>query len=151
MDAKEQKWVIFRLGNEEYGVEIMQVDKIERMKPITRVPKTPAFVEGVINLRGEIVPVIDLRKRFDMPTKEVTDDTRVVVALVGELSVGLIVDEVTRVMSLPQDAIEPPPSLIGSVDVTYVRGVGKLDDQLLVLLDLAKVLDIQEVTQIKAM
>ncbi|ADL07883.1 chemotaxis protein CheW [Thermosediminibacter oceani] len=135
-----RQFVVFRLGQEEYGVDILQVNTIERMMPITRVPKAPHYVEGVINLRGEIVPVIDLRKRFDLPPLEITGDTRIIIVMVDDLTVGMIVDSATEVIQLPQEAIEPSTSVAGNINSEFLEGVGKLNDRLLIILNLEKIL-----------
>ena len=143
-----RQFVEFKIGQEEYGVDILQVKTIERMMPITRVPKAPKFVEGVINLRGEIVPVIDLRKRFDLPSGETTENTRIIIVSVNEITVGMIVDSATEVVQLSQDAIEPAPSITSSIDSNYLDGVGKIDGKLLILLNVAKLLKPQEIDQL---
>ncbi|TYP59906.1 chemotaxis protein CheW [Thermosediminibacter litoriperuensis] len=142
-----RQFVVFRLGQEEYGVDILQVNTIERMMPITRVPKAPYFVEGVINLRGEIVPVIDLRKRFGLPPGEITGDTRIIIVMVDDLTVGMIVDSATEVIQLPQDAVEPAPSVAGNINSEFLEGVGKLNDKLLIILNLEKILRPSETEQ----
>jgi purine-binding chemotaxis protein CheW len=146
-----RQFVEFKLGEEEYGVDILQVKTIERMMPITRVPKAPPFVEGVINLRGEVVPIIDLKKRFDLPATDVTDNTRILIVTVEDLTVGMIVDSATEVIQLPQDAIEPAPTIVGGIDSSFLEGVGKLNGKLLILLNLAKVLKPQEISQLSQM
>jgi purine-binding chemotaxis protein CheW len=143
--------VVFRLGTEEFGVEILEVQEIILLSPITRVPKAPEFVEGVINLRGEIIPVVDLRKRFGLSTGELGSDARVVVVDVNDNLVGMIVDEVTQPLSLPTGQIQPPPPLAGGVDATYLRGVGKLEDRLIVILNLERALSTQEVEALEEM
>jgi len=115
------------------------------------VPKTPDFVEGVINLRGEIVPVIDLKKRFDLPPGEVTDSTRIIIASIDDITVGMIVDAATEVIQLSQDDIEPAPPIIGGIDANYLDGVGKIDGRLLILLNVAKLLKPQEINQLAQM
>ncbi|KXG77634.1 Chemotaxis protein CheW [Fervidicola ferrireducens] len=135
-----RQFVVFKLGQEEYGVDIMQVNTIERMMPITRVPKAPDFVEGVINLRGEIIPVIDLKKRFGLASGEVTADTRIIIVMLDDLTVGMIVDSATEVVQLPQDSIEPPPSVAGNISSDFLEGVGKIGDRLLIILNLEKIL-----------
>lgn len=135
-----RQFVVFKLGQEEYGVDIMQVNTIERMMPITRVPKAPDFVEGVINLRGEIIPVIDLKKRFGLASGEVTADTRIIIVMLDDLRVGMIVDSATEVVQLPQDSIEPPPSVAGNISSDFLEGVGKIGDRLLIILNLEKIL-----------
>ncbi|GAQ26233.1 MULTISPECIES: chemotaxis protein CheW [Tepidanaerobacter] len=146
-----RQFVEFKLSDEEYGIDILQVKTIERMMPITRVPKTPDFVEGVINLRGEIVPVIDLKKRFDLPPGEVTDSTRIIIASIDDITVGMIVDAATEVIQLSQDDIEPAPPIIGGIDANYLDGVGKIDGRLLILLNVAKLLKPQEINQLAQM
>lgn len=135
-----RQFVVFKLGQEEYAVDIMQVNTIERMMPITRVPKAPEFVEGVINLRGEIIPVIDLKKRFGIPSGEITADTRIIIVMLDDLTVGMIVDSASEVVQLPQESIEPPPSVAGNVSSEFLEGVGKLGDRLLIILNLEKIL-----------
>ncbi|MDI3257247.1 MAG: chemotaxis protein CheW [Kyrpidia sp.] len=148
---REVKVIVFQLGSEEYGVEVYQVLSIERMQKITRVPRTPAFVKGVINLRGVVTPVIDLRARFGLPEAEYTDDTRIVVVGVNDMEVGLIVDAANDVIDVPLSRIDPPPAVVGGVKADYLRGVAKLEDRLLVLLNLDRVLNAQEVAQLSAM
>lgn len=148
MSEKIRQFVEFKLGEEEYGVDILQVKTIERMMPITRVPKAPSFVEGVINLRGEIVPVIDLKKRFDLPPSQITDNTRIIIVSLEDITVGMIVDSATEVIQLPQEAIEPAPNITSSIDSSFLDGVGKLNGKLLILLNLSKVLRPQEINQL---
>ena len=116
--------------------------------PITRVPKTPPFVEGVINLRGEIVPVIDLKKRFDLPHTETTENTRIIIVTVEDITVGMIVDSATEVIQLSKDDIEPAPDMAGGIDSSFLDGVGKLDDKLIILLNMSKILKPQELDQL---
>lgn len=139
--AKEaEQLVVFVLGNEHYGVEIGAVNTIIRMQEVTAIPRTPDFVEGVTNLRGSIIPVIDLRRRFGLPTAEHTKASRIVVVEAADQIMGMIVDEVAETLRLPADAIEPPSAVIASVDAEYLRGVGKQDNRLVILLNLDKVL-----------
>lgn len=146
----ERKVVIFSLNNEDYGVGVEQVNAIERVLPITRVANVPAFVKGVINLRGVVTPVIDLRKRFGMSSKPYDDATRIVIVHVGEIQVGLIVDAVRDVLDISADSIEEPPSGLGEVDVRYLAGIAKLEERLLVLLNLDQVLSQEEVSQLES-
>ena len=132
--------VSFKLGAEEYGVDIAQVQEINRMVAVTHVPRAPVFMEGVINLRGQLIPIIDLRTRFAMPRAEHTKSTRIVVTEIGTKRVGMVVDSVSEVLRLPPDAIEDAPEMIAGVDTEYIRGVGKIEDRLIILLDLAKVI-----------
>lgn len=128
--------VVFRLGQEEYGVSILQVQEIKRMTDITRVPHTPDYITGVINLRGSVLPVIDLKKRLGLQPQPFTDDTRIIIVKVEDLSAGMIVDAVSEVLTIGRDNIEPPQTAIGAVDASYLSGVGKLDNRLLILLNL---------------
>jgi purine-binding chemotaxis protein CheW len=146
----EVKVIVFRLKDEEYGVEVQQVKSIEKLEHITRVPRTPKFVKGVINLRGVVTPIIDLRKRFDLEESEHTESTRTIIVAVGDLEVGLIVDAANDVIDIPVDAIEPPPEVVGGVEAAYLRGVAKLDRRLLILLNLDKVLSTEEINQLDA-
>ena len=146
-DVSTDQWeqlVVFRLANEFYGVDIGAVNTIIRMQEITGIPQTPSFVEGVINLRGSIIPVIDLRKRFGLPVEETTKASRIVVVESAGQMIGMVVDAVAETLRLPADAIEPPSPVIASVDAEYLRGVGKQDNRLVILLDLERVLTTRE-------
>ncbi|MBU0633639.1 MAG: chemotaxis protein CheW [Candidatus Omnitrophica bacterium] len=141
----EIQLVVFMVGEEEFGVEINQVREIVKLVSITRMPKAPVFIEGVVNLRGQIITVIDLAKRLDLPSKGRTETSRIMVVEVGGNTVGMIVDSVSEVLRLTPDAIEATPALIESeVHEQYLRGVGKIDDRLLILLDLNEVLTNEE-------
>jgi purine-binding chemotaxis protein CheW len=136
--------ITFNVGKEVYGVEIQMVKEVIRQREITRLPKAPAFVKGVINLRGDVIPVIDLREKFGLEEEEFTDKTRVIVVEVDRKSIGMIVDSVSHVVRLSQDQIEPPPPLVGGVSAEFIRGVGKLGDRLVVLLNIDRILSMQE-------
>lgn len=140
-DAKEVlQLVTFRLGNEEFSLDILKVQEIIRHMELTRVPRTPDFVEGVINLRGRVIPVLDLRKRFGLPADEKTNETRIIVVDVDNRTVGFKVDAVSEVLRLPADTVEPPPAIITGAESDYIKGVGKLDGRLLILLDVSRIL-----------
>ena len=144
----EVQLVIFKLGREEYGVSILQVQEIKRITEITRVPHTPEYIKGVINLRGSVLPVIDLKKRLNLPQQASTENTRIIIVKVKEISVGMIVDAVSEVMTIHQQNIDSPEVVAGSVSANYLSGVGKLEDRLLILLDLEEITGIgQEVNQ----
>jgi purine-binding chemotaxis protein CheW len=147
--TQEMKVIVFQLKNEEYGVPVHQVKTIERIQPMTRVPRTPDFVKGVINLRGVVTPIIDLRGRFDIEEAEYTENTRMIIVAVGELEVGLIVDSANDVLDVPRDSIEPPPEVVGGIRAAYLNGIAKLDERLLVLLNLEKVLKKEEIQQLE--
>lgn len=136
--------VSFKIGEEEFGVDILKVQEINRMLEITKVPNAPSFVEGVVNLRGRIITVVDLRSRLDMPRVEYNAKTRIIVVELGSRTVGFIVDEVSEVLRIPIDITEPPPPLVANVDADYITAVGKLEDRLLMLLDLDKVFSFDE-------
>ncbi|NLK00047.1 MAG: purine-binding chemotaxis protein CheW [Clostridia bacterium] len=144
----EEQLVVFTLANETYGVDISTVNEIIRMQEITEVPRTPDFVEGVINLRGRIVPVIDLRKRFNLETSEETQSSRIIVVELNDITVGMIVDSVSEVLRLPKENTEPTPPMVSGVDSAYLKGVGKWGEQLIILLDINKVLYKEEQEQI---
>ncbi|MEZ7890863.1 MAG: chemotaxis protein CheW [Candidatus Wallbacteria bacterium] len=141
---KQQQLVSFRLGAEEYGLSIMKVQEIIRLQEITKVPQMPEFIEGVINLRGNVIPIIDLRKRFGLEIIEKTAETRIVVVSVRERVMGIIVDGVSEVLRLSDDQIEPPPPVVSNIGREYIKGVGKLEKRLLILLDIDKILSSQE-------
>lgn len=140
----EHQLVVFDLANEHYGVDIAAVEGIIKMQAITVVPRAPQFVEGVTNLRGKVLPVIDLRKRFGLPPAEGSRDMRIVVVEMNGLTVGIIVDAVSEVLRVSEDAIEPPSPIVTTVDSAFIRGIAKLDDRLVILLDLSKVLTAQD-------
>lgn len=144
--AEEIKVIVFALANEEYGVEVEKVKTIERMMPMTRVPKTLPFIKGVINLRGVVVPVIDLRGRFGLPESDYTDNTRIVIIVVDDMEVGMIVDSANDVIDVDSDQIQDPPEIVGGVRAKYLRGVAKVGDRLLVLLNLSEVLSKKELS-----
>lgn len=137
---EEQQLVVFELSNESYGVDIGAVNTIIRMQEVTAVPRSQEFVEGVINLRGSIIPVIDLRKRFGLAEGEITKASRIVVVEADGQLIGMVVDAVTETLRLSRDVIEPPSPIVTSIDSQYVRGVGKLENRLVILLDVDKVL-----------
>lgn len=132
--------VSFNIGDEEFGVDILKVQEINRTLEVTRVPNAPEYVDGVINLRGKVIPVIDLRRRFGMPRKEHDKNTRIIVVELSGKVVGFVVDAVREVLRIPKSVTEPPPSIVTGVEADYITAVGKLEDRLLTLLDLDKVL-----------
>lgn len=147
----ECQFVVFRLGNEEYGVPITQVKEINRLTATTKVPKSPVFVEGIINLRGQIIPIIDMKKRFDLPLTEYTGDARIIVIQVGIHTFGVQVDSVSEVLRINSSNIEPAPHIISGIDSQYITGVAKVGERLLILLDLDMLLSDEEKTQLQDM
>ena len=146
----ELQLVIFSLAKEEYGLPINKVHEINRLVPITKLPQAPPFMEGVINLRGRIIPVVDLRKHFGLEVTPHNDDTRIIIVEVNGQTVGMIVDAVTEVVHLPLNNIEPPPASF-LLDAQYIQGVGKLDNRLLILLEMDQILTNQETIILKEM
>lgn len=136
----EQKVIVFRLKDEEYALSVDRVGGIEKLTSITRVPQTADFVKGVINLRGVVTPIIDLRIRFGIEEMQHTESTRIIIVYHNGAEVGLIVDAANDVIDIPIQAIEPTPEVVGAVHVDYIEGIAKLDKRLLILLDLEKVL-----------
>lgn len=135
------KLVGFKLEHELFGLNILTVKEIIRMERITRVPKAPFFIEGIIDMRGIIIPVLNLRKRFNInPEKQLEDTNKIIVIEQDEKFVGFIVDSITEVIKLPEKNVEPPPSTIGGVESEYITGVGKLNDLIIILLDVGKIL-----------
>lgn len=141
---RERQLVIFSLYKEEFGVEITKVREIIKPRNITRLPHVSEFIEGVTNLRGEVIPVICLRKRFGLDSQENTQDTRIIIVEVNDSRVGFIVDAVTEVLRIGESAIEPPPRTIAGLRADYLQGVGKVEDRLLILLDVDKILTSEE-------
>lgn len=148
--GEEMKVIVFALAHEEYGVEVEKVRTIERMQPMTRVPRTPEFVKGVINLRGVVTPIIDLRGRFGFEESDYTDNTRIIIVSVKEMEVGLIVDSANDVTDINTDNIDDPPEVVGGIKAKYLQGIAKIgDSRLLVLLNLEEVLNKSEIIQLE--
>ena len=143
--ADQLQIVSFKLGDEEFAVDILKIQEINRMAEITKVPNSPDFIEGVINLRGKIIPVVDLRRRLGMTREKRDKHTRIVVMEISGKIVGFIVDSVSEVLRFPCKMIEPPPAMMAGLDAEYIDGVGKLEDRLLILIDMARVLKEKEI------
>jgi purine-binding chemotaxis protein CheW len=147
----ERQLVIFSLGDELYGVDIAAVEGIIKMQAITAVPHAPPFVEGVTNLRGKVLPVIDLRKRFGLNASQATRDSRIVTVEVAGLKVGMVVDGVSEVLRVPEEAIVPPSPLVTTVDSAFITGIAKVADRLIILLDLGQVMSVEEQAQLQGL
>ena len=148
--TRKSKYLFFSLGDELYGINIMNITEIIEMERITEVPDMPDYVKGVINLRGKVIPVMDLRLRFGMPEREYDDRTCIVVTSVDAASLGLIVDTVAEVHALAAKDIEETPSFSGSVKDHYVEGIGKVEDRVTVLIDARKVLQGEELQVVQS-
>lgn len=142
--SDERQYVSFILAEEEYGVPILKVQEIIRYTELTRVPHSSEYVEGVLNLRGRVIPVIDLRKRFNLPQVERDKNTRIVVVEVEERTVGIIVDGVREVLQVNRKDIEPAPPLGSRVKAEFIEGMAKVDDRLMILLQIDKILSSEE-------
>lgn len=156
MDAKKLdrevealQLVTFHVGDEEFGVDILRVREINRLMEITRVPHAPDFVEGVINLRGQVIPVVDLRKRFGLPAVARDKHARIVVVELTDKVMGFLVDSVSEVLRVPRNILEPAPSIAGGIDSRYIQGVVKLEDRLMILLDLHRLLNRGETQELE--
>lgn len=146
----EFQFVIFKLGKEEYGVNIMQVQEIGPYSEPVKVPNTPEFIEGVMNLRNNVIPVISLKKRFNIPGQELTEDARTIVVNFGDRQVAFIVDDASEVITLDEADIQETPEIIAGIDRKYITGIGKKGDRLLIMLDLSFLLNDQEQVQLAA-
>ncbi|MFN2460755.1 MAG: chemotaxis protein CheW [Candidatus Velthaea sp.] len=151
LSGQTMQVVSFALGTEEYGVDIAQVQEINRMVTITHVPRAPQFMEGVINLRGQLIPIIDLRTRFGMARAEHTKNTRIVVTEIASKRVGMVVDSVSEVLRIPVEAVEDAPDMVAGVDTEYIRGVGKVGERLIILLDLGRIISRAEKRELQGL
>jgi len=139
--------VTFGIGEEEFGIDILKVQEIIRTMAITKVPNSPPYVEGVINLRGKVIPVIDLRGLFNMESRSHDNHTRIIVIELHGMIIGFVVDEVSEVLRIQSNTVESPPPVVAGIESEYIKGVGKLDDRLLILLDLEKLIPLEELQQ----
>ncbi|MBF0469405.1 MAG: purine-binding chemotaxis protein CheW [Desulfamplus sp.] len=153
LNQREGKYLTFSLAGEEYGISILQVKEIIGMMPITLVPRTPDFVKGVINLRGKVIPVIDLRLRFSMTEGQYTERTCIVVVEIttdhGEMIIGIVVDSVSEVLGIKEENIEDSPSFGTNLDSEYILGMAKLEGGVKILLDIDKVLSSGEISMLE--
>lgn len=147
--SEASKFLTFKLADETYGVEILKVREIIGLLDITAVPQMPPYVKGVINLRGKVIPVLDLRLKFGFEEAEHTDQTCIIVVDVGK-EVGIIVDTVSEVLGIAEEDIEPPPAMGGAVDTSFILGIGKVGDAVKILLDIDKVLTSEEMSDVAA-
>ena len=143
--------ISFSIEEEDYGVNIQTVKEVIRIKEISRLPKTPSFVKGVINLRGDVIPTIDLRDKFGLEQREYTETTRVIVAELGGRPVGMAVDSASQVIRISSGDIEPPPPLVGGLSGEYLRGIGKLGEKLVILINIDRILTAEEKIELERM
>lgn len=143
--------VTFNINNEEFAVDILNIQSINRMVEITKVPNSPDYVEGIINLRGQIIPIISLRKRLHFDQKEYDKNTRFIVVEIDNKVYGFIVDSVNEVLRIDRNITEPPPPMVGGIDSDYITAIGKLEDRLIILLDLKKIFSKDEVDNINSL
>lgn len=142
VNTDSKQYVVFRIGREEYGLDSLTAKEIQEMLPITRVPKTPDYIKGVVNLRGEIIPVISLRKKFNLPEVELTEDTRIIIVRLNDTSVGIIVDAVVEVIQIDDDLTENITDFSSDLSMDYVIGVGKIDGRIITLLNFENLIKI---------
>ncbi len=147
----EHQLVVFKLNQEEYGVEIMQVQEISPYQKATKVPNAPMFVEGIINLRGEVIPVVNLKRRFDILETEISEETRLIVINNGSRRIGFIVDDASEVVTVAEEDIEEVPPMIAGHDREYIKGIGKIENRILIILDLHLLFTSEEVGQLDNM
>lgn len=140
----ERQLVVFDIGNEHFGVNIIDVDSIIKMQEIISVPMSLNFVEGITTLRGQVLPVIDLRKRLNVPLTEKTNETRIIVINMEGSKVGMIVDAVSEVLTIQEETIEATPVMVSNVDTAFITGIAKVDSRLIILLDLEKIFSSKE-------
>ncbi len=152
IDLLAGKYLTFLLGEEEYGIEILKVQEIIQMQKVTTIPKAPTFVRGVINLRGKVIPVVELRAKFGMEEKEDTEKTCIIVVMIkvndSFITMGIIIDEVKEVLDISEDSIEETPSFGASIETDFILGIGKVGENVKMLLDIDKVLSTAELTSI---
>ena len=149
-EDETKTFVIFRLGDEEFGVDVMNIKEIAKLSTITRVPRLPDFIEGVINLRGCLATVINLRKRFGFVPKEIDSDSRIIIAECEGKAFGMLVDAATEVLKILVSDIETTPEMVTTeISKVHLKGVGKVGDRLIILLDLKHVLATEEIEKIK--
>ncbi|AFR70049.1 chemotaxis protein CheW [Brachyspira pilosicoli] len=132
--------VTFRLGHNEYAIDIMQAKEIIKMEKITLIPNAPDYVEGVINLRGNIIPIVDLKKRFNLEENDGEKNTGIIIVKIDDVDMGIIIDAISKVVSIATSNIQPPPPMLSGIGQKYIKGVAKLEDKLLVVLDLEKLI-----------
>lgn len=148
--AKGGKFLTFFLDREEYGIEILSVREIIGLLPVTPVPQTPYYVQGVVNLRGQVIPVVDLRLKFDMPGIEATEETCIIVVQTGGAQLGIIVDKVSEVLNIPGGEIVDAPTLGSEIQTDFIMGIGKSEGRVTLLLDIGRIFPAAEISEFAA-
>jgi purine-binding chemotaxis protein CheW len=141
----EKQLVIFSLSNEYFGIDISTVEGIVKIQEITKIPEMPEFMEGVTNLRGEVLPVINLERRFGIPPHKTNNESRIVVVNVGKMKVGMIVESVSEVLTIDDTQVEPAPALVTSLNSRFITGIARVEKRLVILLDLGLVLSAEDI------
>ncbi len=136
--------VVFMLNRAYYGVPILQVQEIVKMTEITELPNTPDFVQGIVNLRGKIIPIIDMRKRFGLPEETIDENWKILILKEEDVLFGVMVDQISEVEKVPATLIEKPPKIVAGVNGKFINGIAKTENRLLILLDIAKILSDEE-------
>jgi len=148
--ADGNQFLTFSIGNEEYGIDILKVQEIKGFVPTTRIPNSPPYVTGVLNLRGTIVPIVDLRRKFNMETIDYDKFSAIIVVVVSGRAMGVLVDSVSEVLNIPSDAIQPPANFAASTDASMLQGMARVGDKLIILLDIEAVLLSDQTTELAA-
>jgi len=146
-----RQFISFSVGTEEYGLELLRVKEVIRLREITWLPKAPTFVKGIINLRGDVIPIIDLRDRFGLEPRDQTAETRVIVVEVKGRLMGMVVDSASQVVRIPTDKVDPPPPVLGGFSQEFITGVGKLEDKLVILLNADAILTVDEIAELSTL
>lgn len=148
----EKQYVVFKLGNSEFGIDIMNVKEIGIYEESISLPDTPDFIEGVINYRGNVIPIINLKKRLSLGELDISKDTRIIIINLDNKEIGFIVDEASQTIRLNSEQIDPAPSFVTGIDKKYITGVGKINEKrLLILIDLEKILTDEEIQEVKSL
>lgn len=128
--------VVFRLDKEEYGLDIMRVNGIEKYQEVVKIPNAPAYIEGMINLRGEVLPIFSLRKKFNLKDKEHDDDTKIIVVYTNDIKVGFVVDSVAEILQIQEEDVEVAPTIVTGINRKYIQSVAKINERMIVLVDI---------------
>ncbi|MBM7614840.1 chemotaxis protein CheW [Alkaliphilus hydrothermalis] len=147
----ERQYVIFKLEKEEYGVDIMHVKEISEFKESMKVPNSPRFIDGLVNYRGVVTPIINLRKKFNLDLVEVSSNTRIIIIYLNDKQVGFLVDDASQVLTIDQKDVDPAPEIITGVDQKFISGIAKIGERMIILLDLEKVLSEEEKKKIESL